>query len=125
MADSSQTILIVDDDPVIRVLLSDYLSSLGYKVESAETGIQCLEKISEVPPTAILLDFQMPVMNGLEVLKAIRKDPKLSKIVVMVLSANNDTPKLFQQENVSADRFILKPFEMQTIRDALTQLSVK
>ncbi|NLF25873.1 MAG: response regulator, partial [Deltaproteobacteria bacterium] len=73
-------------------------------------------------PDILLLDFQMPVMNGLEVLKSIRGDPALQKLPVIMLSANRDTEKYVTAAGLSADRYIIKPFEMCEITEAIQSL---
>ena len=115
-------VLLVDDDPVIRVLLQDYLTALQYQVQVAESGIQCLEMLAKGTPDILLLDFQMPVMNGLEVLKSIRGDPALQKLSVIMLSANRDTEKYITAAELTADRYIIKPFEMREITEAIQSM---
>jgi CheY-like chemotaxis protein len=119
----TKKVLIVDDDQVIRLLLSDYLTSCGFEVETLESGIQCLESLSKGLPDVLLLDFQMPVMTGLEVLESIRKDENMKNLPVIMLSANKDTEKLVTNSGVTADLFIIKPCEMSAIHDAVKRVT--
>lgn len=121
----TKRILICDDDPVIRVLLSDYLVNFGFQVDSVETGVQCLDRVHKQPPDVLLLDFQMPVMNGLEVLNSIRRDGRTRDLAVIMLSANKDTEKLVQASGIGADLYIVKPFEIATIIPAIEQIAKK
>lgn len=116
-------VLIVDDDQVIRLLLSEYLSSCGFSVEALDSGIQCLESLTDGMPDVLLLDFQMPVMTGLEVLKSIRKDAKMKNLPVIMLSANKETEKIIEQSEVAAQKYILKPFEMPDIVSAINEVA--
>ena len=115
-------VMLVDDDPVIRTLLKDYLSALKYDVCVLENGIQCLELLTKQPPDVLLLDFQMPVMNGLEVLRSIRKTPSLQNLIVVMLSANKDTEKLISESGLTAQHYIVKPFEMRSVPESINRL---
>ncbi|MGB7952246.1 MAG: response regulator, partial [Candidatus Binatia bacterium] len=67
------TILVVDDDVDIRDILSETLNSLGSRVITAANGQQCLDRVDKEDPELVLLDIEMPVKNGLEVLKELRQ----------------------------------------------------
>jgi CheY-like chemotaxis protein len=111
--------MLVDDDPVIRVLIKDYLTAFQCEVDALEGGVQCLDRLGKSRPDVLLLDFQMPVMTGMEVLKYIRSDSTLRPLPVVMLSANKDTQKLLEENGVYADRYIIKPFEMKQINEAI------
>lgn len=112
-------VMLVDDDPVIRLLLKDYLTAFNYEVEVLESGIQCLDRLTRTRPDVLLLDFQMPVMNGLEVLRNIRKMSSLADLPVIILSANKDSERLIKESGLDAELFIIKPFEMTAVREAI------
>ena len=118
-------VLLVDDDPVIRVLLQDYLSAMKFEVRTLDSGIQCLESLSKEMPDVLLLDFQMPVMNGLEVLRNIRKNSVMHDLPVIMLSADKDTEKYVKEADLQANRYIVKPFEMHAVRDAIKSVCGK
>ncbi|MCK4695701.1 MAG: response regulator, partial [Candidatus Cloacimonetes bacterium] len=67
-------ILIVDDEKMIRIVLSKVLSKAGYEIFEAENGKEALEKYEQYKPDLVLLDFQLPGMNGLEVLEELKED---------------------------------------------------
>lgn len=115
-------LLVVDDDQVIRMLLLEYLSCSGFLVEAVENGSECLEKLSQELPDVLLLDFQMPDMSGLEVLQKIRENADLAQLPIIMLSANNDTERIVQENNLEADAYILKPFKMPDIIIAVKQV---
>lgn len=81
-------VLIVDDDDGFRETLSDLLALEGYEVELAANGQEGLALLSTSPhPNAVLIDLMMPVMDGWELIRAIKKDPELARIPAAVVSA--------------------------------------
>lgn len=111
----SKSILIVDDDPVIRVLIEEFLLSHGYHVKVVESGETCLSALENELPDLMFLDLQMPSMNGIEVLSKVRNNPRTKDIPVVMLSANDERKTIkaaFEQE---APRFLQKPFAMNDI----------
>ncbi len=104
-------ILIVDDDPVIRMLVTDIVSSFGHSVESSENGKDCLVRLTEGLPDIIFLDLQMPGMNGMEVLKQIRNDARTASVPVVMLSANSEVQSLGASD-CQPDFYISKPFAL-------------
>jgi len=83
-------ILIVEDDPFIIELYSGQLKKNGYKVSVAKDGVMALEKIAEAIPDLLILDINLPKMNGWDVLKKIREDAKTKDLRVIILSNNNE-----------------------------------
>lgn len=79
-------VLVVDDQPGFCEALSDLLSEEGYSVVTAEDGLQALHVLSGLTPNLILLDLQMPRMNGWQLARHLAQDPRLSRIPVLVLS---------------------------------------
>ncbi len=69
-------ILIVDDEPDLRMMFKDILSTFGYEIEEASDGVECLEKLSKKKYDLILLDLMMPRMDGMETLARIKQDSK-------------------------------------------------
>lgn len=69
-------ILIVDDEPDLRMMFKDILSTFGYELEEAGDGVECLEKLAKTKYDLILLDLMMPRMDGMEALARIKQDPK-------------------------------------------------
>lgn len=120
----SKRILLVDDDPVIRLLVGDYLRALGHEVEEAEGGRACLSKLDELTPEILVLDLLMPDLNGLEVLKSVRQHPKIKFLPVILLSANAEIKEIAAREEVEADLYLLKPFEMNALKLAVEKLSL-
>ncbi len=88
------TLLLVDDEADLRQTLSELLSEEGYQVATAAHGAAALEYLRAHPaPDLILLDVLMPVMNGLRFLEERRKEPRLARIPVLLLTACDDQPE--------------------------------
>jgi len=109
MEPSIGTILVIDDDRDIRDVLTDRLESLGYRALSAANGTEGLELLAKQNPHLVLLDIEMPDMNGLEVLSEIRK--KESEITVVMITAYGTIERAVQAMKEGAYDFIPKPFE--------------
>ena len=109
MSPLSGTILVVDDDPDIREVLRDRLESLGYQVLSASNGREGLELLEKQSPQLLLLDIEMPGMNGLEVLKEIRR--REIDVTVVMITAYGTIERAVQAMKQGAYDFIPKPFE--------------
>jgi len=103
------TILVVDDDPDIREVLRDRLESLGYEVSVASDGKEGLQLLGKQNPQMILLDIEMPEMNGLEVLREIRK--RETDVTVVMITAYGTIERAVQAMKEGAYDFIPKPFE--------------
>ena len=104
-----QTILVVDDEPLNLDLLEQELSDLGYAVDKASGGRAALEQLAQKPIELVLLDYQMPGMNGIEVLNEIKKkDPALP---VIIITAYGTIERAVEAIKSGADDFITKPFD--------------
>ncbi|MEG2353180.1 MAG: response regulator transcription factor [Clostridium sp.] len=101
-------VLIVDDDENIGEVIKIYLQNLGYDTLSAYDGKEALEKFSSYKPNLIILDVMLPYMDGLDVLKQIRKE---SEIPVILLTAKGDTFDKVLGLELGADDYMVKPFE--------------
>lgn len=88
-AAGGKTILFVEDDVVVQTAYRRGLEKAGYQVESAADGIEAMRKLSMLSPDAVILDLMLPKLNGIEVLKFMRKTPRLTSVPVIVLSTNS------------------------------------
>jgi len=107
-----QRILLVDDDPNISRLVRLYLEKEGYAVTEAVRGDQALELFRQSPPDLVLLDVMLPGMDGLSVLKEIRKT---SKAPVVMLTARDETFDKVLGLELGADDYVTKPFETKEL----------
>lgn len=107
-------VLIVEDDEDLRDNLALLLDLRGYNVETARHGQDALDKIDDIgPPCLVVLDLMMPVMDGWEFRRAMEKDPKLSGIPVVLLSADNALAQKACAMHVQG--YLTKPFELDQL----------
>jgi two-component system, OmpR family, response regulator CpxR len=111
-----RTIMIVEDEPAIRGLLSLTLEAEAYQVETASNGLEALEKLRHRPPDAILLDLVMPVMDGWSLIDTLDADREVGEIPVVAVSAGQRYTKV-GEHNVYA--FLSKPFDVETLLTVL------
>ena len=103
-------ILVVDDEPHIRRVLSAILGAHGYDVRTASDGMKGLVKLEREPADLVILDLMMPGANGLEILSKIRSDPKRSGTPVIILTAKGQDTDREAAMAGGADDFLTKPF---------------
>lgn len=126
MIDYSGNILVVDDTPDNLRLLSAMLSEQGYKVRKALNGQTALNTIRQVPPDLILLDINMPSMNGYEVCEQLKLDPHLQEIPVIFISALDDILDKVKAFQVGGVDYITKPFQGEEVIARIeNQLTIK
>jgi len=107
---SDPTLLVVDDEPAIRRLLRTTLASQSWRILEAGCGEQALQRASETPPDLVLLDLGLPDMDGVEVLRQLRRDrPNLP---VVILSVRDDERGKVAALEAGADDYVTKPFSM-------------
>ena len=112
-------ILIVEDDKNIREGVADFLSEFGYNTIEAPDGREALAKFEEQDISLVILDIQMPYINGLEVLKEIRKR---SKLPVLMLTAFSDEEYKIDAYTSLADGYLEKPFSLPVLRARVDSL---
>lgn len=108
-------IMVVDDDEDIRNLLSYNLKKVGYEVDSASDGSECLTKISEHKPDLILMDVMMPEMDGLEVCERIKSDPNNSDILICFLTARGEDYSQIAALEAGGDDYVTKPIKPKVL----------
>jgi two-component system, OmpR family, KDP operon response regulator KdpE len=104
---SSGRILVIDDEPQIRRIMRETLTSAGYEVDDARNGAEGLEKLREFHPDLVLLDINMPEMGGVEVCGSIRADSNIA--IIMLTVRKSDADKVAALD-AGADDFVTKPF---------------
>lgn len=114
------SVMIVDDDDAIREALEDVLTDQGYQVMGMSDGRQALDHLSAgEPPSAILLDLWMPVMDGWKFLDALLDTPRLSRIPLIVLTAARDQ----RARELRVAEVLTKPVQLQQVLGALERLT--
>lgn len=107
--------LVVDDSKVIRKVARHLLESMNFEVSEAENGREAVELCVERMPDAVLLDWQMPVMSGLEFLGALRLATKGERPHIIYCTTENDPAEISRAFIGGADDYLLKPFDRETL----------
>lgn len=115
-------ILVAEDDPDVRELLVTRLSIAGYAVTTARDGAEALSLMRDVSPAAVILDLNMPRMDGFEVLSAMQLDPRAAKLPVMVLTARNSPGDVKRVLELGARDYLSKPFSDQQMLARVSRL---
>jgi len=123
MDEPGKKILIIDDEENITKLLETRLKANKYKVTTASNGREGLARLDKELPDLIILDIMMPVMDGFDFFKHIKKDPQRSKIPVLVLTARGGMRDTF--EAMDADDFIAKPFDPEQFLQSIEKVFKK
>ncbi|MDX9746042.1 MAG: sigma-54 dependent transcriptional regulator [Syntrophales bacterium] len=114
MIDKGRRILIVDDDPSMRLALSETLESCGYEVESADNGSEALKKFQGRPFEVVVTDMRMPRMGGMEVLKGVKKISPRTPVILITAYGTVSTAVEAMKEGAS--EFIMKPFSLDDLQ---------
>lgn len=116
MVDETGVILVVDDDPLNRTLLTRALERHGHRVRTASTGEQGLDALRAEPADVVLLDVVMPGMSGLDVLEAMKADERLRDVPVIMISALDDYDHVVRSIEAGAEDYLPKPFDPVLLR---------
>ena len=112
-------VLVVEDDQIIREGISEYLSEFGYDIVQAKDGQEALKNFESYEINLVILDIQIPLLNGLEVLKEIRKK---SELPVLMLTAFNDEEYKINAFSSLADGYMEKPFSLPVLKVRIDSL---
>ena len=107
--------LIIDDSSVIRKVARRILESFGFSISEASDGRQALDACMKLMPDAILLDWNMPVMDGYEFLRALRAMPGGDRPKVVFCTTENDLAHIARAMHAGADEYIMKPFDKHIV----------
>lgn len=116
--------LIVDDSSVIRKVARRIMEEVHFEISEAENGKEALDKCRLNLPDIILLDWNMPVMDGLEFLTELRKDPCGEAPKVIFCTTENDMDHITQAISAGANEYIMKPFEKEIILSKLKEVGL-
>jgi DNA-binding NarL/FixJ family response regulator len=108
-------ILVAEDDPGISLSINDYLELSGYSVITAENGEQALLMLEQYHPHLLISDIKMPLKNGYELIKNIRRLPQYRLLPVILLSEFSETTARIHGYQVGCDLYLPKPFEMEEL----------
>jgi len=116
--------LIVDDSRVVRKVVRRIIEETGFECSEAEDGQKAMEACGESMPDLIMLDWNMPVMNGLEFLVALRALEGVSQPKVIFCTTENDLNHIQKAMDAGANEYIMKPFDSEIIEGKFKQLGL-
>ena len=119
-----KTCLVVDDSRVIRKVSRRILEELGFEVAEASNGVEALAWCSAVMPDAILLDWRMPSMDGIEFVQRLRREPGGERPKVVFCTVENEIERIREALDAGADEFIMKPFDSGIVAGKLDHLGL-
>ena len=108
---TGEKLLVVDDDPFIARLLEIELAAAGYQVRVANDGQQAIDAVAEDPPDLVITDVMMPHVDGFELTRSLRQDPRTATISVIILTARGLSADKLEGFAIGADDYIVKPFD--------------
>ena len=114
-----KTCLVVDDSKVIRKVARHILETLNFAVSEAADGREALDHCMVTPPDVILLDWNMPVMSGMEFLRALRESSIAEKPKVVFCTTENGMAHIRAAIEAGADEYVMKPFDRDTLESKL------
>lgn len=123
MPDLKMKILIVDDMSTMRRIIKNALRQLGFvNIEEAENGQDALNKLKQRTVDIIITDWNMPVMDGLDLLKTVREDPNLKEIPVLMVTAQAEQKHVLEAIQAGATNYIVKPFTADTLKGKIDKI---
>jgi two-component system chemotaxis response regulator CheY len=121
--DKNLRILIVDDFSTMRRIVKNLLNDLGFgNTAEAEDGHSALAALRASTFDFVVTDWNMPGMTGIELLKAIRADPKLCKLPVLMVTAEAKREQIVEAAQAGVNGYIIKPFTAETLKDKLSKI---
>jgi putative two-component system response regulator len=112
---AAQRILVVDDNSGAARLLNELLAAEGHEVVIAGDGLEALARVAERPPDLILLDLELPVMDGYEVCRRIKQDPATRWIPIVIITGQPESETKLHSWDLGADEFLAKPFRLAEV----------
>lgn len=117
--------LVVDDSRAIRRIIGDMMRKLAFEVHEAANGLEALEKLKEIDqPDVLLVDWNMPEMNGIEFITAVRAQTQFAHVPIMMVTTETEMERMSQAFEAGANEYVMKPFDKETIADKLQILGV-
>ncbi|HVM27229.1 MAG TPA: response regulator [Mycobacteriales bacterium] len=123
MSSSLGRVLVVDDDDVIRQLITVNLELEGFEVATAVDGQDCLDKVVDFDPVVVTLDIMMPRLDGWEAASRLRGDERTAGVKVVLLSARAQEADLQRGDRIGVDAYLTKPFDPDELIETVRRLA--
>ncbi len=124
MKDNMKSCLIVDDSKVIRMVARKILQELSFETLEAADGKDALDSCKAKMPDAVLLDWNMPIMSGIDFLRQLRKLPGGETPIVVFCTTENDIEHIQEAIEAGANEYIMKPFDSEIIQAKFSQVGL-
>ena len=126
MLDTTIKVLIVDDMSTMRRILKTVLKQIGYSnLVEAENGEEALEKLKSGGFGLVVSDWNMPVMTGMELLRAVRTDPDLKDLPFLMVTAEAQKENIIEAIQAGVSNYVVKPFTADTLQEKLNKVFAK
>ena len=117
--------LIVDDSRPIRRIEGEILKELGFEMSDACNGKEALKLLQTSPlPDVVLVAWNMPEMNGLEFIKAVRNDSSYAEMAILMVTTETESEQMLRALTAGADQYLMKPFQRESLVDKLRLIGV-
>jgi two-component system chemotaxis response regulator CheY len=117
--------LVIDDSRPIRRIEGEILKELGFETVDACHGRQALERLQSGPlPDVVLVDWNMPEMDGLEFIVAVRSDKRFAGLPILMVTTETETDQMLRALTAGADEYLMKPFQREGLVDKLRMVGV-
>jgi two-component system, chemotaxis family, chemotaxis protein CheY len=117
--------LIIDDSRAMRTILGKILKSLGFETAEAANGSEGLERLSNgSPPDLVLVDWNMPEMNGLDFIKAVRSQSALDPVRLIMVTTETEASRMIEALESGANEYVMKPFTADVLHQKLVQVGL-
>jgi two-component system chemotaxis response regulator CheY len=118
--------LVIDDSRALRMLISRILRDQGFEVYDAANGEEGLAQLRANPDVGlVLVDWNMPVMDGLQFIQEVRREPEWAGIRLMMVTTENESDQVQRAISAGADEYLMKPFTAEVLVAKLTMLGVR
>ena len=118
--------IVIDDSSAMRMILRRIVTKLGFEVDEAVDGRDALDKLNaaEQVPDVALIDWNMPEMNGLEFIQAVRSDPRYSRLTLLMVTTESEQSQIVRALAAGAHEYLIKPFSPEAFLDKLQLLGL-
>jgi two-component system chemotaxis response regulator CheY len=118
----AKRVMTVDDSKTMRDMVAFTLRGAGFEVSQAEDGKQALGMLAKSPVDIVITDLNMPVMDGVALIRALRADPKWRAVPILMLTTESDSGKKSEGRNAGATGWIVKPFDPGKLVDIVNRV---